>query len=59
MLLQPGVGEKIGKKIDEFIATGKLEKLEKVIIVYLFCPQVYVDQSIQRDTRRRDGDWTE
>ena len=28
--LQPGVGEKIAKKIDEFIATGKLDKLEKV-----------------------------
>lgn len=25
-----GVGDKIGKKIDEFIATGKLEKLEKI-----------------------------
>ena len=28
--------KKIGKKIDEFIVTGKLEKLEKVTIVYLF-----------------------
>ncbi len=27
---QPGVGEKIAKKIEEFIKTGKLEKLEKV-----------------------------
>eukprot|EP00049_Salpingoeca_infusionum_P009347 m.155275 g.155275 ORF g.155275 m.155275 type:complete len:223 (+) comp14309_c0_seq2:218-886(+) len=25
-----GVGEKIAKKIDEFLATGKLEKLEKI-----------------------------
>ena len=26
-----GIGDKIGKKIDEFIKTGKLEKLEKVL----------------------------
>ncbi|KAK2557932.1 DNA polymerase beta [Acropora cervicornis] len=26
----PGIGDKIGKKIDEFIKTGKLEKLEKL-----------------------------
>ena len=25
-----GVGDKIGKKIDEFVATGKLQKLEKI-----------------------------
>ncbi|ELU13474.1 hypothetical protein CAPTEDRAFT_143306, partial [Capitella teleta] len=25
-----GVGDKIGKKIDEFIATGKLVKIEKI-----------------------------
>ena len=31
----PGVGKKIGLKIDEFIATGKLEKLEKVLKLYL------------------------
>ena len=30
-----GVGEKIAKKIDEFIATGKLQKLEKVDICFL------------------------
>lgn len=30
-LLQDGVGEKIAKKIDEFLETGKLQKLEKVI----------------------------
>ena len=28
--LQNGVGEKIAKKIDELLNTGKLEKLEKV-----------------------------
>ena len=28
--LQGGVGEKIAKKIDEILATGKLNKLEKV-----------------------------
>lgn len=27
---QPGVGEKIAKKIDEMLDTGKLAKLEKV-----------------------------
>ena len=31
-LFQAGIGDKIGKKIDEFIKTGKLEKLEKVNI---------------------------
>lgn len=29
---QDGIGDKIGKKIDEFIRTGKLEKLEKVVM---------------------------
>lgn len=33
MMCQPGIGDKIGKKIDEFIKTGKLEKLEKVIMI--------------------------
>lgn len=33
MMCQPGSGDKIGKKIDEFIKTGKLEKLEKVIMI--------------------------
>ena len=28
--MQDGVGEKIAKKIDEILATGKLNKLEKV-----------------------------
>ena len=27
---QEGVGDKIAKKIDEVLATGKLDKLEKV-----------------------------
>ena len=31
MCLQDGIGEKIAKKIDEVLATGKLQKLEKVI----------------------------
>ena len=26
----PGIGKQIGKKIDEYIATGKLAKLEKI-----------------------------
>ena len=30
--LQNGVGEKIAKKIDELLNTGKLEKLEKVCV---------------------------
>ena len=30
ILLQSGVGDKIAKKIDEILSTGKLEKLEKV-----------------------------
>lgn len=29
-LLQDGVGAKIADKIDEFLSTGKLQKLEKV-----------------------------
>lgn len=28
-----GVGEKIAKKIDEYVATGKLQKLENVILM--------------------------
>ena len=28
-----GIGDKISKKIDEFISTGKLDKLEKVYLV--------------------------
>lgn len=31
-LLQPGIGEKIAKKIDEFLATGHLKKLDKVCV---------------------------
>jgi len=30
IILQEGIGEKIAKKIDEFLKTGKVEKLEKV-----------------------------
>ena len=33
---RPGIGDKISKKIDEFISTGKLDKLEKVYLVALF-----------------------
>ena len=29
-LFQQGVGDKIAKKIDEILATGKLTKLEKI-----------------------------
>ena len=36
-LWKPGIGDKIGKKIDEFIKTGKLEKLEKVCIIKSKC----------------------
>lgn len=32
----PGIGEKIAKKIDEYLSTGKLEKLVKVNIVFKF-----------------------
>ena len=28
------MGEKIAKKIDEILATGKLNKLEKVVLLY-------------------------
>lgn len=30
----PGIGEKIAKKIDEFLSTGKLQKLEDVLIYF-------------------------
>ena len=30
LLFQQGVGDKIAKKIDEILATGKLNKLEKI-----------------------------
>ena len=29
----PGVGKKIAEKIDEFLSTGQLKKLEKVLYV--------------------------
>lgn len=33
----PGIGDKISKKIDEFLETGKLQKLENVFIyIYIF-----------------------
>ena len=34
LTFQPGIGAAIAKKIDEFIKTGKLEKLEKVGNLY-------------------------
>lgn len=38
----PGIGEKIAKKIDEFLSTGKLQKLEAVLIlIYLFNNKMY------------------
>jgi DNA polymerase/3'-5' exonuclease PolX len=30
LLIKPGIGEQIAKKLDEYIETGKLGKLEKV-----------------------------
>ena len=39
--LQDGVGEKIAKKIDEILATGKLNKLEKVYTTTLYVVHVY------------------
>ena len=41
-MLQEGVGDKIAKKIDEFIKTGKLEKLEKVVTLLSFMARVIV-----------------
>lgn len=35
-IFQDGVGAKIAKKLDEFIGTGKLEKLEKVTDMFCF-----------------------
>lgn len=32
----PGIGVKIAKKIDEFLQTGKLQKLEDVLQSFLF-----------------------
>lgn len=34
----PGIGEKIAKKIDEFLETGKLKKLENVRIFFSIPP---------------------
>ena len=30
-IIKPGIGDKIAKKLDEYIETGKLGKLEKVL----------------------------
>ena len=35
-----GIGDKIAKKIDEFISTGQLAKLEKVMICLVLCVQI-------------------
>lgn len=45
----PGIGEKIAKKIDEFLSTGKLQKLENVLPSDLFKNEVvspYIDSHI-------------
>lgn len=47
-----GIGEKIAKKIDEFLQTGKLEKLEKVS--YSFECRFRVDECFFRFQIRKD-----
>lgn len=32
----PGIGDKIAKKIDEFLETGKLQKIENVLKSFIF-----------------------
>ena len=44
--LQGGVGEKIAKKIDEILATGKLNKLEKVHLNNTVEPAVILTQKL-------------
>jgi DNA polymerase/3'-5' exonuclease PolX len=34
--MKPGIGDKIAKKLDEYIETGKLGKLEKVYFVNVY-----------------------
>lgn len=34
---KPGIGDKIAKKLDEYIESGKLRKLEIVRDVFFFC----------------------
>lgn len=56
-----GIGDKIGKKIDEFIKTGKLEKLEKVLKSKHFfevLSTISIFYSLKRFTKLRTLDQT-
>ena len=35
----PGIGKQIGAKLDEFIATGKLKKIDKIEGDEVRCPK--------------------